>query len=103
MDALARNLVYEHFQPFMKRQKEQVHITENTVSSPPALVLTDERGDRWCLGTIGAVIVGGEFAYPVVWNGRYTGEVACRIEMTGGRIKIFTAEGFKRWTGRAFV
>lgn len=100
---LTRNTVYEHFDPFMHRQKEQVHITENTITSPPALVLTDERGDRWCLGTSGGVVIGGEFAYPVLWNGRHTGEIASRIEMKGNRIRIFTAEGFKRWTGRYFV
>lgn len=93
-------------QPYMVRKGEQVHITENYVSSPPALTLTDERGDLWCLGFTAAPhgkTPNGEFAYSVLRNGVPTGEYASRIERRGERIRIFTADGFKRWTGVSFI
>lgn len=90
---------------FMVRKGEQTHITEAYVSSPPALTLTDARGDLWCLGfnVPRGKVQGGEFAYNVLKNGTETGEFASRIEMRGGRIRIFTAEGYKRWTGTRFI
>lgn len=91
---------------FMVRHGEQTHITESYVSSPPALTLIDERGDLWCLGFTAAPhgkVPGGEFAYDVLRNGEPTGEFASRIERRGGRIRIFTADGYKRWTGVSFV
>lgn len=90
-------------QPFMFRHGEQTHITENYVSSPPALTITDERGDLWCLGFTPGEAPRGEFAYDVLRNGVQTGEVASRIERRGGRVRIFTATGWKRWTGASFV
>lgn len=93
-------------QPFMIRNGEQQHVTEAYVSSPPALTLTDTRGDLWCLGFTTAPhgrVPSGEFAYDVLKNGQALGEYASRIEMRGGRIRIFTAEGWKRWTGVSFI
>lgn len=93
-------------QQFMVRQGPQLHITEPYVSSPPALTLTDERGDLWCLGFTRAPhgrVPGGEFAYNVLKNGEETGEFASRIERRAGRIRIFTKEGWKRWTGSDFI
>ena len=90
-------------QPFMVRRCRQTHVTENYVSSPPALTITDEAGDLWCLGFGGGRVQGGEFAYNVLRNGVETGEMANRIERRGGRITIFTAGGWKRWTGGSFV
>jgi hypothetical protein len=90
----------------MVRQGEQTHITQEYVSSPPALTLIDERGDLWCLGFTAAPhgkVPGGEFAYSVLKNGTETGEFASRIERRRGRIRIFTAEGWKRWTSVSFV
>lgn len=95
-----------NLQPFMVRQGEQLHITENYVSTPPALTITDEAGDLWCLGFNNAPhgrVPGGEFAYNVLKNGAETGEFASRIERRGGRISIFTADGWKRWTGASFL
>jgi len=92
-----------NIQHFMVRHGEQTHVTEDYVSSPPALTITDERGDLWCLGFKGGRVQGGEFAYSVLRNGVDTGEMANRIERRGGRIRIFTSDGWKRWTGTAFV
>lgn len=94
------------FMPYMRLQGEQTHITENYVSSPPALTITDERGDLWCLGFSGAPhgsVPGGEFAYNVLKNGEETGEYASRIERRRGRIRIFTQAGWKQWTGTSFL
>jgi hypothetical protein len=93
-------------QPFMIRQGEQMHVTEAYVSSPPALTLTDDIGNVWCLGFTNAPhgkVPGGEYAYNVLLNGKETGEYASRIERRGGRIRIFTVESWKRWTGNGFV
>ena len=92
-----------NIQQFMVRQGPQTHVTEDYVSSPPALTIIDERGDLWCLGFTGGRVSGGEFAYNVLRNGTETGEMANRIERRGGRIAIFTADGWKRWTGLGFV
>lgn len=89
--------------PFMIPQGEQIHVTENDVSSPPALSITDEQGAIWVLGFRNGKAPCGEFAFNVLRNGLETGETASRIERRGGRIRIFTARGWKRWTGLAFV
>jgi hypothetical protein len=85
---------------------EQQHVTDNDVSSPPALVITDTVGARWCLGTEFARLDDsprGEFAFNVLRNGVETGEYASRIERRRGKIQIFTRQGWKVWTGRGFV
>jgi len=87
---------------FARRKGPQTHITENYVSSPPALTITDEAGDVWVLG-LDSVISRGEFAFPVLRNGFPVGEMANRIERRGGKISIFGPEGRKVWTGRSFV
>jgi hypothetical protein len=95
-----------NIQHFMVRHGEQTHITESYVSSPPALTITDERGDLWCLGFAAAPrgkTPRGEYAYNVLRNGTETGETASRIERRGARIRIFTRDGWKRWTGLNFV
>ena len=88
---------------FMVRRGEQTHVTESYVSSPPALTITDERGDLWCLGFTPGEAPRGEFAYNVLRNGVPTGESASRIERRGSRIAIFTRDGWKRWTGTYFL
>ena len=90
--------------PFMVRQGEQQHITEHYVSVPPALTITDERGDIWTLGFTNAPEAPrGEFAFDVLKNGIATGEFASRIERRNGRIRIFAPSGYKRWTGATFI
>ena len=92
--------------PFMERQGEQHHVTESYISVPPALTITDERGDVWTLGFISASkwqAPDGEFAFEVLRNGIGTMEIASRIERRGGRTRIFTKDGWKNWSGREFV
>lgn len=92
-----------NFQPYMVRQGEQKHITESYVSSPPALTIIDEQGHLWCLGFRAGDPPRGEFAYNVLRDGVETGEIASRIERRAGRIRIFTSQGWKYWTGVSFV
>ena len=87
---------------YMRRPKEQTHITESYVSSPPALIIVDECGDVWTLGNKMQAGPHGEFAFDILRNGSDTGEVASRIERREGKIRIFTRAGWKRWTGRSF-
>ena len=89
--------------PFMRRQGEQTHITENYVSSPPALTITDETGAVWVLGFRRGEAPKGEFAFNVLRDGQDTGEMASRIERRNGRIRIFTAAGWKRYNGFTFI
>lgn len=103
--------------PYMRLQGEQTHITEEYVSSPPALIILDEQGTVWTLGLQMAAPTDalkeryrtrreapqGEFAFDVLRNGQPTGEVASRIERRRGKIRIFTREGYKTWTGRSFI
>jgi hypothetical protein len=91
--------------PFMRPRAEQVHITESYTSVPPALTITDTVGAVWTLGFERAPkhrSPDGEFAFPVLRNGLPTGEVASRIEIRGSKVKAFTADGWKVWTGTSF-
>lgn len=91
--------------PFMVLQGAQRHVTESYVSVPPALTITDERGDVWTLGFAAAPkwqSPDGEFAFDVLRNGVGTGEVASRIDRRSGKVKIFTHHGWKTWNGSFF-
>lgn len=87
---------------YMLPSKAQTHITENYVSSPPALIIVDEANNVFTLGFQQMAGPRGEYGFPVLINGQPTGEVASRIERRDGKIRIFTDTGFKRWTGRSF-
>lgn len=91
---------------YMLPRAEQTHITEDYVSSPPALYIVDETNTVWTLGMTmyqaPNVTPQGEYAFPVLKNGQPTGEIASRIERRGGRVRIFTATGWKRWSGNSF-
>ena len=92
--------------PYMLQNKEQLHETESYVSVPPALHITDEANNVWCLGfhnVGGDGVSRGEFCYDVLRNGKWTGEHANRIERRGKRIRIFGPDGWKVWTGRSFL
>jgi len=91
--------------PYMLKPKEQLHITEHYVSSPPALIITDELGDVWTLANEPdrPDAPRGEFAFMVLRNGIPTGTVASRIERRNGRVRAFTRDGWKRWTGLFFI
>lgn len=91
--------------PFMVRQGEQSHITESYVAVPPALTITDERGDVWTMGFKTAQAADapkGEFAFDVLRNGKDTGEIASRIERRGGKVRVLTKHGWKNWNGQFF-
>jgi hypothetical protein len=89
----------------MRREGEQQYVTESYVSVPPALIITDEVGAVWTLGFQTAPrgkSPDGEYAFDVLRNGAPVGEIASRIEYRG-RVRIFTADGWKRWTGISFI
>ena len=75
---------------------EQKHITENYVSVPPALTITDETGAIWTLGFNFGKAPKGEYAFNVLRNGVSTGHFASRIERRKNEIWIFTINGWKR-------
>ena len=91
---------------YMLPPKEQTHVTESYVSSPPALWIVDETGAVWTLGMqmMQARRAGfGEYLFAVLRNAQPTGELASRIERRSGKIRIFTDAGWKRWTGQSFL
>lgn len=91
---------------YMLPQREQTHVTENYVSSPPALLVVDETNTVWTLGMTmhrHTFNPRGEYSFPVLRNGQPTGEIASRIERRGGKIRIFTRDGWKHWTGKSFL
>jgi len=88
---------------WMLKAKEQLYETEAYVSVPPALIITDARGDVWTLGFQYGPAPRGEFAFQVLRNGHLVGEFASRIEYRRGQIKIFTERGYKCWNGRSFT
>ena len=90
---------------YMLPWKVQLHETDSYVSVPPALTITDEQNAVWTLGfnPYRDGVSGGEFAWDVLRNGVSLGEFANRIERRGKRIRIFGPDGWKQWTGRAFV
>lgn len=88
---------------YMRPPKEQFHITEAYVSSPPALIIFDETGAVWTLDNDIQAGPIGEYAFSVLRNGCRVGEIASRIERRSGKIRIFTLSGWKRWTGKSFI
>lgn len=102
---LAELGVEDDIQSFMIRQGEQHHITENYVSVPPALTITDSLGAVWTLGMIAAPkerAPEGEFAFPILRDGVEAGEIGSRIEIRNGTVRTFTRHGWKKWNGRSF-
>lgn len=102
---LAELLPPDDILPYMLLQGEQRHITEGYVSVPPSLTITDEVGAVWTLGYKTApreLSPEGEYAFDVLRDGIDMGEIASRIEKRG-RVRIFTAGGWKRWTGSTFI
>ena len=93
--------------PYMLKPKEHTFITEEYVSSPPALWIYDERGDVFTLGTDRGIRMfddpRGEFSFGVMRNGQDTGIFASRIERRNGKIRVFTRQGWRMWNGNQFV
>ena len=91
---------------YMLPPKVQQHITESYVSSPPVLMLTDERGAVWTLGMTYQRqddAPHGEFAFNIMRNGHDTGVYGSRIERLHGKIRVFTRDGWVVWNGRSFL
>jgi hypothetical protein len=92
---------------YMLKPKEQTFITENYVSSPPALWIHNERGDVFTLGAARLMYQAdapqGEFAFEIMKNGSNTGTFASRIERRNGKIRAFTRQGWRTWTGNTFA
>lgn len=92
-----------HVEAYMLPQREQLFETENYVATPPALLVLDAGNNVWTLGF--EVKNGGpkgEYSFEVLCNGVPTGIVASRIERRGGRIRAFTAQGYKVFNGKNF-
>lgn len=89
--------------PYMKLDGEQQFQTENYVSTPPALLVLEANGDVWTLGFNQIRGPRGEYAFDVLRNGQFTGQHASRIERRAGRVRIFTVDGFKTWSGNQFI
>ena len=80
----------------------RTHKTESYVEIPPALIITDERGDAWTLGEDYAQH-GQRFEWGVKRNDQHTGEMAEKIVYRGGRVRIFGWYGSKVWNGKTFI
>src|ERR1041385_792771 len=81
----------------------RTHQTESYVEVPPSLIITDERGDVWSIGTDFAQH-GQRFSWGVLRNDRHTGELAEKIVYRRGKgVMIYGWYGRKVWNGRTFV
>lgn len=76
--------------------------TEPYVEIPPAYIITDSSGATWTLG-MHFVQIGDRFEFSVMRNDMDTGELASRIVYQRGKVRIWTRDGWKVWTGRFFV
>lgn len=85
-----------------KRQGEATFETENYVSSPPALWIVEPDNTCWTLGFNAGEAPSGEFAFNVLRDGVNTGAFASRIESRNGRVRCFTKDGWKVWSGRSW-
>jgi len=92
---------------YMVPHSPQTHITEDYVSSPPGLIIVDERGAYWTLGLQYQWLRDapeGEFAFNVLRNGRETGVFASRIERRKGKIRVLQRGGtYLYWNGQSFA
>lgn len=86
-----------HGQKFYREYK-----TDAYVEVPPALIITDERGDVWSLGN-NYTQVAHRFFWNVIRNDREVGEQAERIVFRNGKVKIYCHDGWKTWTGNTFI
>jgi hypothetical protein len=81
---------------------ERENRSEAYVEVPPALLITDERGGMWTLGTE-YLSYDGQFEWNVLRDDVDTGEMASKIVCRGGRVMIYGRDGRRIWNGRAFV
>lgn len=97
---------------YMHAPKEQTFITESYVSSPPALWIHDERGHVFTLATDEPpqpdLAARGEYTFLVMWSPQHgivqpTGTWASRLERRNGKVRAFTRQGWRTWTGNSFA
>jgi hypothetical protein len=91
---------------YQKLQGEQTFVTENYVSSPPALIVVNEKGEVFTLGfQRGQIFDGprGEYCFDILKDGEPTGIIGSRIERRNGKIRVFTRGGWRIWNGREFT
>jgi hypothetical protein len=91
---------------YMLKPQEQLFITESYVSTPPALWIHDEWGDVWTLGTEYQQqrdAPNGEFSFNILRNGQQTGLFASRIERRNKKVRAWTRQGWRTWSGSQFL
>ena len=91
---------------YMLKPQEQLFVTENYVSSPPAAWVHDERGDVFTLGTEYQQqrdAPNGEYSFSIIRNGKQTGAWGSRIERRNGKVRAFTRQGWRTWSGTQFI
>lgn len=76
--------------------------TEPYVEIPPAYIITESNGATWTLGAH-YVQHGWRFEFSVLRNDVDTGELASRIVYQRGKVRIWTRNGWKIWTGKSFL
>lgn len=77
---------------------ERQNKSENYVTVPPALLITDSDGAAWTLGRMFRNPHRGEFEFSVMRNDVDTGELAKRIEYRAGVVWIFGSTGWKHFS-----
>jgi len=75
--------------------------TDAYVCVPPALIVTAPDGKAFTLGF--KYRQGRDLEFNVLVDDRDSGEFASRIEMAGGRVRIFGGDGWRTWNGRSFI
>lgn len=86
-----------HGVPYYRVRKSEAY-----VEIPPALLITDERGDSWSLG-FEYLQHGDRISFNVLHNDVDTGESAEKIVYQQGRVRIFGWYGWKNWNGNTFI
>lgn len=82
---------------------ERENRTDRDVEIPPAMLITDETGAMWSIGTVYQLGRDGEFEWNVIRNDRDTGEFASKVVYRKGRVSIYGQGNRKIWNGRTFV
>ena len=75
--------------------------TESYVAIPPARLITDPSGAVWTLG-YEFVQRGWRLEFNVLRNDKDMGQMAERIEMRGGVVRLYGKDGTRTWNGRFF-
>jgi hypothetical protein len=97
---------------YMHAPKVPKFMTEEYVSVPSALWIVNEQGHVFTLATDEPpqpdLAARGEYTFMVMWSPqhgvvKHTGTWASRIERRSGKVRAFTREGWRTWTGTQFA